>query len=49
MMLKMSTKVTIRIERRLFDEAREAFPELKEVSDADVARIVFRRFLGEKR
>ena len=41
-------KTTIRIEKRLLNEAREKFPELKEVSDTDVVRVVFRKLLGEK-
>ncbi len=42
---EMETK-TVRIERRLLEEAREKFPELRDVSDADVVRIIFRKILG---
>ena len=45
----MVAKTTIRIERELLQEARKRFPELKDVSDADVVRIVFRKLLGEQR
>jgi len=38
-------KTTIRIEKELLNEAREKFPELKGVSDADVVRILLRKFL----
>jgi hypothetical protein len=44
----MSKTVTIRIERKLLDGAREKFPELKDVSDTDVVRIVFRKLLEAK-
>ena len=40
--------VVVRIEKRLIDEAREKFPELKEVSDTDVVRMALRKLLGEK-
>ena len=40
-------KTTVRIEKELIRKAREKFPELKGVSDADVVRIVLRKFLGD--
>jgi hypothetical protein len=45
---RMSKTVTVRIERKLLDGAREKFPELKDVSDTDVVRIVFRKLLEAK-
>jgi len=41
----MSKKVTVKIEQELLDIARKKLPELKDVSDADVIRIVFRKYL----
>jgi len=45
----MSKTITIRIERSLLEEARKKFPELKDVSNTDVIRIVFRKLLEEKK
>jgi hypothetical protein len=45
---KAAEKTNVRIEKRLLNEARRKFPELKDVSDADVIRIVFRKVLEGK-
>lgn len=45
----MSKTITIRIERTLIDEAKDKCPELKEISDTDVVRVVIRKFLEEKK
>ncbi|MEM2355190.1 MAG: hypothetical protein QXO00_02590 [Candidatus Bathyarchaeia archaeon] len=43
----MSQKVTVRIEKELINKVRQHHPELKDVSDSDIVRIVFRKLLGE--
>jgi antitoxin component of RelBE/YafQ-DinJ toxin-antitoxin module len=44
---KSEKSVTIRISQSLLSKAREKYPELKDVSDSDVVRIMFRKVLGD--
>jgi hypothetical protein len=45
-MKETEKSVTIRISQGLLSKAREKYPELKDVSDSDVVRIMFRKVLG---
>lgn len=41
-------KVIIKINRELIEEVRKVYPELREVSDADVVRIMLRKAIQSR-
>jgi len=41
----VKVRITIKIERELIDAVRERFPELRDISSADVVRVIIRKVL----